>query len=377
MTVLKCANSGCASNSSAVNGGGMFSSRVLVSSMGIGPSAMSDYSFHLASQLLVGDTASHDLFHDSAEPLRIRQRTKVIPERLFVQVPKQVERLYADIGSMQSALQQTPEVLHRVRVDVAVHVLNSVVDNGVLVVVLQPVVRLQGIAENSGPGFNAVLNDWLELFLGTGSDMSGDNITATLDHPKYNFFILAARAGNLLGPFVFMHVPRLAADKSLVYFDFPAQLVEGAILHGKADAVEHEPCGFLSDAQTTVDFVGTYSVLAVDDKPRGREPLFQGKRGILKDSPGFERERRLRVPDVALPHAGLGAPSYTLGAAFGAGNLPVGPAQFHHELTAVLKVGEVQNRVSEGCFAVHDSSLPESVHHVKYIIASSRPITTS
>ena len=51
MTVLKCWNSGCASTSSAVSGGGRFSSLAPVSSVGIGPSAMSDNSFHLASQL--------------------------------------------------------------------------------------------------------------------------------------------------------------------------------------------------------------------------------------------------------------------------------------------------------------------------------------
>jgi hypothetical protein len=92
MTVLKWANSGCASNSSAVSGG-RISCPAPFSSMDIGPSAMSDNSFHLASQLLVSNPASHDLFHDSAEPLRIRQGTEVIAEALFIQVPKQMERL--------------------------------------------------------------------------------------------------------------------------------------------------------------------------------------------------------------------------------------------------------------------------------------------
>ena len=72
MTVLKCANSGCASNSCAVSGG-RISCPVPVSCVSIGPSAIRDTFLDFASQLLVGDTATNDLFHDSAEPFRVRQ----------------------------------------------------------------------------------------------------------------------------------------------------------------------------------------------------------------------------------------------------------------------------------------------------------------
>jgi len=64
MTVLKCANSGCASNSSAVSGGGKLSSRAPVSCVSIGPSAIRDTFLDFASQLLVGNTATNDLFHN-------------------------------------------------------------------------------------------------------------------------------------------------------------------------------------------------------------------------------------------------------------------------------------------------------------------------
>jgi hypothetical protein len=144
MTALKCWNSGCASNSAAVSGGVRFSSRALVSSVNIGPSAMSDYPFDFTSQLLAGKPASNDLFHDRAKPLRIRQGAKVVPEGLFVQIPEQVERLHADIGTVQAALQQAPEILRRVCVDVTVHVFYRVVDHRVLVLRLQTVVEFQG-----------------------------------------------------------------------------------------------------------------------------------------------------------------------------------------------------------------------------------------
>ena len=48
--------------------------------------------------------------------------------------------------------------------------------------------------------------------------------------------------------YALVHVSRFAADESFVHFDFAAEFAaEEFILHGKPDAVEHEPCGLLSD----------------------------------------------------------------------------------------------------------------------------------
>ena len=56
---------------------------------------------------------------------RIEIVTLVIPERLFVHVTEDVLRGYGNVGSVQAALQQAPEVLHSIGVDVAFHVLDS------------------------------------------------------------------------------------------------------------------------------------------------------------------------------------------------------------------------------------------------------------
>jgi hypothetical protein len=56
---------------------------------------------------------------------------------------------------MQTALQQTPEVLHSVGVDVAVYILDGVVDNGMLVINCQPFIRFQLIAKDRGTGSDA------------------------------------------------------------------------------------------------------------------------------------------------------------------------------------------------------------------------------
>jgi hypothetical protein len=368
MTPLNVANSGCASNSSAVSGSGI-SVRVPVSSDSIGPSAIRDTFLDFSSQLFVSHSATYDLFHNHTEPLGIRIGSMVVSECLFVQVAKQMERLDADVGTMQAAFQKTPEVLHRVRVDVTVNVLYRVIYDGVLIVGLQPVIGLQFVTEDSGACFDPLTNGCLQFFLRAAGNVPGYNLTAALHHSEDDLFVLAARAGNLFGPLGFVHIAGLAADECFVYFNFATKLIECSILHRKANPVQHEPCGLLSDAETTMDLIATDSVFAVDDKPRGREPLFEGQWGILEDCSRLEREGGFKVSDIAFPYARLSKPRYSFGAALRALYRAIRPAQLHHEFAAMLEVREVDDRVSEGCFAVHDPSLPEHEHNVKYIIA--------
>jgi hypothetical protein len=66
-------------------------------------------------------------------------------ESLLVQIPEQVERLDADIGAVDGTLEQAPEVLQAIRVNNAIDVLLSMVDNLVNVVTPQPLIRAKGI----------------------------------------------------------------------------------------------------------------------------------------------------------------------------------------------------------------------------------------
>ena len=45
-----------------------------------------------------------------------------------------MERLDAEIGSVQTAFQEAPEILHGIGVDVPVHIFHGVIDDGMLVV---------------------------------------------------------------------------------------------------------------------------------------------------------------------------------------------------------------------------------------------------
>src|ERR1017187_555624 len=142
---------------------------------------------HLAGKLGIGEALAGDLGNRQSKPLGIVHLLAcVVAECLFIDVAEQMERFDADIGSVKATLQETPEVFHRVRVNIAPYVLDGVIDNRVLVIVLQAVIRLQSIAENRGTRFDALPDDWLKFFFGAGGYMTGDNLTAPLYHPKHN-----------------------------------------------------------------------------------------------------------------------------------------------------------------------------------------------
>ena len=79
----------------------------------------------------------------------------VVTERLLIEVAKQMERFDAHVSTVDTALQQRPEVLKSVRVHAPINVLDGVV-NHLMLELIQPVVRLQGVRVQRGPGFNVL-----------------------------------------------------------------------------------------------------------------------------------------------------------------------------------------------------------------------------
>jgi hypothetical protein len=80
-----------------------------------------------------------------------------------------------------------------------------------------------------------------------------------------------------------VHVADLAADERFVSLDLAVHLVERLGVNGHPQTVQHEPRGFLGDAQIAGQFVAADAVLAVDEHPHGGQPLREGNRGILED----------------------------------------------------------------------------------------------
>ena len=73
----------------------------------------------LSGELVPSQTASSNLGAHNGEPIRISQLAPVVAKRLFVQIAKQVKRFHADVRAVQLTFHQTPEVLHRIRVNIA------------------------------------------------------------------------------------------------------------------------------------------------------------------------------------------------------------------------------------------------------------------
>src|SRR5437899_1570711 len=67
------------------------------------------------------------------KPLAVVHALAVIkPESQLIKITEQVEGFDANVGSIQAALQQAPEVLKTVGVDFAANIFNSVVDDFML-----------------------------------------------------------------------------------------------------------------------------------------------------------------------------------------------------------------------------------------------------
>ena len=83
----------------------------------------------LPHQSLVGQTLARDAFQDSVEPAGIGGLSSIVPESLFINVPEQVERLYADIGAFDGPFQEAPVVFDPDGMNLAPHICFGVVDD--------------------------------------------------------------------------------------------------------------------------------------------------------------------------------------------------------------------------------------------------------
>ena len=79
-------------------------------------------------QLGVGKVLAYDGFSDLHEAALVGVASGVEPERLFIEVASDVERLDAHIRPADGTLEQGPEVLDAVGVDATAHVLVDVVN---------------------------------------------------------------------------------------------------------------------------------------------------------------------------------------------------------------------------------------------------------
>src|ERR1700680_1502330 len=163
-----------------------------------------------------------------------------------------MERLNTHVGSMQTTLEKRPEVLQAVCVYAAIHVFCSVVNDLVLVLLAQTFVTAHLISEQRGSRVDVLTDDWLQSFLLPIWDDLSANATPTLQDSHDDCFVpeALAHASDSALVHALVHVPRFASDESFVRFHFATKLAsEVLILQSEPDAMQHEPCGFLTDLE--------------------------------------------------------------------------------------------------------------------------------
>ena len=143
------------------------------------------------------------------------------------------------------------------------------------------------------------------------------------------------------------------ADKGFIHFDNPSVGAENqpvAILHGLADTMSHEPCGFQGHAQGAVKLIGAYTLLARANQEHRLKPDMQLDVAGLEDGPDLHGERLATA--IALVGAYTGAVAFQLAYAVLAGatvraNGSIGPHAGLDKLICclfIVKVGGAQYR---------------------------------
>src|SRR5438270_723190 len=166
----------------------------------------------------------------------------------------------AHIGSADTALQQAPEVFQSVGMNGSVYVCDRMIDDLVGVFSGQTFVRKQLVGIQSGASFYPLLDFLLHNLLATILNDNGLDFSAALDESDNCSFAFAASSGYSAPSLRDMHVPRFSAYESFVYFNVAPNFHDAAILQRKPDAVIHEPCGSLHDAEIASEFVAADSV---------------------------------------------------------------------------------------------------------------------
>jgi len=209
--------------------------------------------------------------------------------------------------------------------------------------------------------------------------LGADLAALTIKHPHNRCrSVLAVRTVNLqaLGA---VHLLRLWAYMRLIHFDraVTAHLHEAARLHCLTDAMQHEPCGFLSDANGLGQFIAADSVLASGQHPDSSHPLVHADRGILEN--GSDLHRELLLATIAEPYPTGLEERMGLRAATGAIDASIRPTKLHSIAESAVGIGEVNYCLLESYRslesvrhkALHQTknSLRRMFSCVKYVIA--------
>jgi hypothetical protein len=153
----------------------------------------------LTSQHIKGETLAEHRRARFKETLRVGLLAVVEPVDLLIEVAIKMERFDGHVGAFQGALQQAPEVLHAVGVDLSFRVRLGMIDDIVDVVGRQPVVGLQFVGVDARSRLNVFTErDWAANGGWVAYEDTGD--------------LLVGRDG--AGPFYFLKTPAVESYPS-------------------------------------------------------------------------------------------------------------------------------------------------------------------
>src|SRR2546425_5890564 len=130
-----------------------------------------------------------------------------------------MKRLDTHVGAMQPTFQQTPEVLHAIGMNFAVHVLNRMIDDSVIVVRIQSVVGFKLIAVDCRSRFHMLTNLPLQSSLTAVIHNKCPHVSPTLHHSHNDSLVFSACASNDAGTLAAVHIACFSADESFVNFN--------------------------------------------------------------------------------------------------------------------------------------------------------------
>ena len=170
--------------------------------------------------------------------------------------------------------------------------------------------------------------------------------TGTLQQTHDGSLVVSAGPSDDPLPSLHVHVLGLAADVDLIGLNLAVHLVDGAVLHGEADTVQHEPSGLLGDSEIAGQLVTRNAVLAVSEHPHRGEPLAELDRGALDDRSNLHAEDLPAV--AALPRFARREPVVLRNrSTLGASLFALGPTKLRDVLDRLVFVREVTDRLEQ------------------------------
>jgi hypothetical protein len=309
---------------------------------------------HLAGDFGISQALPHDMRNREVEAVTVVHRTgfgRAIVEapRLLVQVAEQMERFHTYISTANGPFEQAPKIFQSVSVDAAIDVARGMVDHLVRESRAQILIGHERIGVDRAARLDVLVNLAVERVLAATRNDGGTDLSATFEDTHHGS--LAADASRRQAPLppARVHVASLAADESFVYFDFAAVAAElhgRTGLQGQPDTLKHEPRGFLSDSQRTVNLPRANAVFAVGEHPHCREPLVEADRRVLENGTHLHGELAFRMAGLALPHPARGNEAHVCGAT-GRAHDAITPAPCYEIGEAVVRVREIFNRLLE------------------------------